>query len=731
MNQPTTVTPLNGASPDVAAPDAGKENAAGAMSLAWAITTASRLQGKEVERLRLHDAVSSHADRIAALAAAQSQASGEWEHLLEDVAVAGGAASVEWYDTPDPARLPALTWLAGQGWALVRSQTPGGDWVLDLQGRMFSVPRETRLKVARLVMPAREADRSNRPAFRLFRQVFMAHKGTFLEGAAATVIVNLLALAASLFSMQVYDRVIPTQGYSTLWVLTIGVMIAMGFEMLLKLARSYLMEQAIVKMDTRLSREIFRRLLGVRLDQLPGSVGSLSAQLRGYETIRGFLSASTLYLLVDAPFGLVFIFLIGVIAAPQIGLIPLVFLILCIAFGLLIRHKVDQHALKSTAAGNLKTGLLVETIEGAETIKAGGGSWGVLSKWIDVTDEAIRNDLKLRSISEKSSYISATMQQVSYVALVAAGAYLAAEGQLTMGSLIACSILSGRALAPAAQIPGLMVQFAHAKAALAGLEKVFALQSDNHSVERPLLPERISGQYALERVRFSYPGAPQALAVQQLTIRAGEKVAIIGPVGAGKSTLLRLLSGMYQPSEGRILLDGLDVEQISRDLLSDRIGYLQQEHRLFSGTLRENLLVGIADPGDEGIKAAATRTGLMEAISSHPKGLDLPIAEGGRGLSGGQRQLVAMTRLLLSKPDVWLLDEPTASMDERSEQLCMQALQQQVTQQNTVVLVTHKSTLLGLVDRIVVVANHEVVLDGPRDEVLKRLSPAPVARRAA
>lgn len=733
MKEHSTVTPMNSAPSNPEPQTAPDYSTTGAMSLAWAISTASRLQGKEVERLRLHDAVSSHSTRIENIQAQDGTniMQTEWPCLLEDVAKASGAESIEWYDEPNPARLPAITWLPSQGWTLVRSQTPAGDWVLDMQGRAFSAPSGTRLKVARLVMPSKAVDCTGKPAFRLFRQTFLAHKGTFLEGAAATVVVNILALATSMFSMQVYDRVIPTQGYSTLWVLTIGVVLAMVFEMVLKLARSYLMEKAIVSMDTRLSREIFRRLLNVRLDQLPGSVGSLSAQLRGYETIRGFLSASTLYVLVDAPFGLFFIVLIGAIAAPQIAAIPLAFLLICIVFGLLVHRKVDQHAIKSTAAGNLKTGLLVETIEGAETVKAGGGAWGALSKWIDVTDEAIRNDLKLRSISEKSGYISGMMQQVSYVALVAAGAYLAAEGQLTMGSLIACSILSGRALAPASQIPSLMVQFAHAKAAMAGLEKVYALQTDNHSVERPLLPERVSGHYTLERVRFSYPGSPQALAVPQLTIRPGEKIAVVGPIGSGKSTLLRLLSGMYQPSEGRILLDGLDIDQISRDLLSEKIGYLQQEHRLFSGTLRESLLVGIADPGDEAVKAAAARTGLLEAISSHPKGLDLPIAEGGKGLSGGQRQLVALTRLLISKPEIWLLDEPTASMDERTEQSCVQALQQQMTATQTLVLVTHKGALLNLVNRIIVVANHQIVMDGPRDEVLSRLSPTPAARRAA
>jgi len=223
-------------------------------------------------------------------------------------------------------------------------------------------------------------------------------------------------------------------------------------------------------------------------------------------------------------------------------------------------------------------------------------------------------------------------------------------------------------------------------------------------------------------VRFAYPGAPQALSIQQLAIKPGEKVGVIGHIGSGKSTLLRLLTGMYQANEGRILLDGLDIDQISRNLLADKIAYLQQEHRLFNGTLRQNLLVGIPDPGDEAIRNAAARTGLMAAITNHPKGLELMIAEGGKGLSGGQRQLVALTRLLLSNPTVWLLDEPTASMDEQTEQRWLQVLRQAIKPEHTLVLVTHKPTLLSLVSRLIVVANQQIVLDGPRDQVIAQLN---------
>ncbi len=710
-------SPADAAAQAIAAEQGAKASAA-AMALASAINTSSRLQGRVVDRLQLHHAIGKHQALLAQTDALN------WRDHLKAVGLDAGAEAIDWQDQPDPARLPAITWLAEQGWVIVRAQSPTEDWLIDCHGKLFQKSSAEPLPVGRLILPEGNAETDHNPVRSLFKRAFFAHKKIFIEGAIAGALINLLALGASLYSMQVYDRVIPTQGYATLAVLTLGVSIAIVFEMVFKVIRSYLMEHAITDIDSRLSREIFSRLLQVRLDQLPGTVGTLSSQIRGYETIRAFLSSTTFYLLIDAPFGVLFVLLIAIIGGPFVALVPLLFLIFSVAIGITLRKKIDFHAKEATAATNLKTGLLVEAIEGAETIKAGGGGWGTLSRWLDVVEESIQHELVNRSISEKTGYFAAVLQQLSYVGLVGVGAYFAAEGHLTMGSLIACSILSGRALAPIAQIPGLMTQRAHAKAALEGLEKVFALETDNHGVERPLVPELIHGQYTLERVRFAYPGAPQSLSISQLHIKPGDKIGVIGHIGSGKSTLLRLLTGMYQANEGRILLDGLDIDQISRSLLADKIGYLQQEHRLFNGTLRQNLLVGIPDPGDEAIRNAAARTGLLAAITNHPKGLELMIAEGGKGLSGGQRQLVALTRLLLSTPSIWLLDEPTASMDEQTEQRCIQALHQMLQPEHTLVLVTHKPALLGMVNRLIVMANQQVILDGPRDQVIAQLQEA-------
>jgi ATP-binding cassette, subfamily C, bacterial LapB len=416
------------------------------------------------------------------------------------------------------------------------------------------------------------------------------------------------------------------------------------------------------------------------------------------------------------------------LGSPYLGVVPLVFLAVSLLTGLSLRRGINAAARQGARTANEKTGLLVEAVEGAETIKSGLGGWRFLSRWIDITHQSIAYDLKIRHLSELGGFLTAAFQQISYAGLIAVGAWQVMEGNVTMGGLIACSILSGRALSPAGMLPGLMAQYAHAKAALDGLERIYTLEGDNAGIERPLLPERIKGNYRLEDVRYAYQNSQlrqnndqSALNIPKLDIKSGEKIAILGPVGSGKSTLLRLLSGLYQPREGRILLDDLELSHIARQRLSEQVGYLQQEHRLFHGTLRDNLLIGLPDPGDESILDAARETGLVSLIREHPMGLDLPISEGGKGLSGGQRQLVAITRLVLSKPVVWLLDEPTASMDGETEQLCISMLQKRMLAEHTVVIVTHKPTLLPLADRVIVMAKHSVVLDGPRDHVLMQL----------
>jgi ATP-binding cassette subfamily C protein LapB len=559
-------------------------------------------------------------------------------------------------------------------------------------------------------------------AYALFRNALVARKDIFVQAAVASLLANTLALAAALYSMQVYDRVIPTQGISTLLVLTVGVLIAIVLELVVKFARAHVLESGVTGMDLELSDAIFARLLGIRMDQFPASVGTLSAQLRSYEMIRRFASSATLYLVVDTPFALIFLAVIALLAGVKMAAIPVVFFVLALAIGLLYRRRIARHAESGNAAANRKLGLLVETVESAESIKAAGAGARQLERWNALSRQAVDDDVQIQRYSEQASYLAAFMQQASYILLVAIGAWIASTStDLTMGGLIACAILSGRVLGPIAALPGLIVQWAHARAALDSLEKVFALQGDNHAVALPLTPEHIHGEWRIENLKFAYPGRPRPLTLPLTLIRPGEKVAILGPIGAGKSTLLKLMAGLFAPGEGQVLLDGLDIQQIDRAHLSARLGYLPQDVKLLAGTLRDNLTLGLGGVGEAALLDASRRIGLDQLIASHPQGLDMPIFEGGNGVSGGQKQLIALTRLLLSTPAAWLLDEPTAAMDEATEQRSLAVLRQAIAPEQTLILVTHKPVLLGLVDRFIVLLPGGGVIDGPKATVLERL----------
>ncbi|WP_435931480.1 ATP-binding cassette domain-containing protein [Moraxella bovoculi] len=557
----------------------------------------------------------------------------------------------------------------------------------------------------------------------LLKQNIFENRSVMLEAAIASFIISFLALAVSFFSMQVYDRVIPTRSEATLVVLGSGVALVILFEAFMKFARSKVMDKMVVSMDQNLSRSVFERLLGVRVDKMPNSVGSLAAQLRGYEQVRSFFTASTLFTLVDLPMSLLFIVAIAIIGSPLIAAVPLIAALIGVFLGLKNRDKIDAIAKEGAQASYQKTGVLVEAVEGIETIKAGSGQWRFLSRWLEIMNTTTTNDLKMRHAGDNLNYSVQMLQQVSYVCIVIVGSYVVMAGNMTIGGLIASTILGGRILAPIMNVPNMLVQYSHAKAAKANIESLFEVQQDNQGVEYPLAPSKIYGNYQCKDISFSYADNDRsAITIDELNIKAGEKVAILGSIGSGKSTLLKLLSGLYGATKGHILLDGLDINQISRQSMSNQVGYLQQDHRLFEGSLRDNLLIGMTPPDDDFLNNTLRRTGLMRLVSGHSSGLDLKISEGGKGLSGGQKQLVAFTRMVLTQPSVWLLDEPTASMDNNQEQQCLYVLAQEFQDPNkTLIVSTHKPALLALVDRIIIMSNGQVAIDGPKNAVLEQL----------
>jgi ATP-binding cassette subfamily C protein LapB len=556
------------------------------------------------------------------------------------------------------------------------------------------------------------------------------YRSVFFEAVVATFVISMVGLVAALYSMQVYDRVIPTKGYSTLWVLTIGVAIAILIELVLKQVRAYMVDRACKVIDQELSAVFFGKALDIRMDARPSTVGTFASQIRHFESVRNFLTSSSLFIMADLPFAILFVGVIAIIAGP-VALVPLVAVPLAVLAGMAFRGPIEKYTGDHMKESNEKNGLLIEAIDGIESVKAANAEWKMLERWRTMTVNIAGSELKMRLFSTLSSNLTQTIQQLSYAGMIAAGAYAINSGALTMGGLIACSIISGRALTPVAQLPSLMVQWQHAKIALKSLNGIMAMPSDRDSQERLVVPEACRGEVRMSKVAFAYAKDVPGLEVPALLVQPGERIAILGSVGSGKSTLIKLLSGLYKPTAGHVFLDGVDMMHLAPEFVREHVGYLPQDVRLFNGTLRHNLTLGLPLPSDSQIFKAAALTGLDQVIQNHPKGLELEIAEGGRGLSGGQRQLVGLTRMLLATPKVLLLDEPTASMDAKLENRVMQHLFEQMPQDSAIVVVTHKPSVLNYVSRILVVDKGRVVLDGPRDEVLNRLRQPTTANTSA
>jgi ATP-binding cassette, subfamily C, bacterial LapB len=662
-------------------------------------------------------------------AASGPTAAQDLKQLLKQYLKQVGLSKQVWIAVPKVHSLPMLGSGVDTGLCLIHGRSPeSGYWVIETpHGRAEWEKLPADLEFCSVALGWREKMVTG--ALAVFKQVLMQYKKPLIYFALASLLINLLALLTSLYSMQVYDRVIPSRGVETLVVLTVGVCATIIFELILKFLRSTIMDRVVQSADVELSHRIFERLMSVRMDQFPSSVGTLASQLRSYELIRGFAYSATTYLLIDTPFALVFLILIFMIGGPVVAAIPLVFFVVALIIGLTYKNKTEQHTRESQASSNRKLGLLVEAVSSAETIKAQGLRWHFLNRWNALTQQNVTEDRKVRHINESSSYYAATLQQLSYVLLVATGAYVASTStDLTSGGLIACSILSGRVLQPVTMLPGLLTQWANSKSALTGIDAIFKLQLDHHEVQSPLPLLAAEGTYALDNVKFGYPGQTQNLQIPKWNVTHGEKIGIIGGIGSGKSTFLKLLAGLYQANEGRVLLDQLDIQHISRLHLSQHIGLISQTVQLFAGTLKDNLVAGLIGITEENIREACQATGLSQFVGTHPKGLDMPINEAGNSVSGGQRQLIGLTRLLLTRPAVWLLDEPTSSMDDETERQTLSVLAGSVGSNQTLIVVTHKASVLALVSRLVVMAGGRIVLDGPRDAVLAHLRDAQKAK---
>jgi ATP-binding cassette subfamily C protein LapB len=441
--------------------------------------------------------------------------------------------------------------------------------------------------------------------------------------------------------------------------------------------------------------------------------------------VRGVLASASLFVLADIPFAVFFVLVIGLIGGSLV-LVPLIALPIALFAGLIFSRTIERHTRLNLSGSNKKVGLLVEAVDGAESLKATSAEWKLQARWNQLVGITNESDQKIRSFSALSQNLTLGLQQLGYVALVAAGAYYVTINELTMGGLLACTIISSRAMSPIMQLPGVMVQWAHARAALEGLDQIIALPNEADDAQQALAPQVLEGNLRMERVRFVYGKAERpALEVAQIEIKAGERVGLLGAIGSGKSTFLKLASGLYRPSEGNVFLGGLDVALLDTSVAREALGFLPQDARMISGSLRDNLLMGLSDPGDEAVLQAAKRTGLLDLIGGQARGLALEITEGGRGVSGGQKQLIMLTRTLLASPRVWLLDEPTGAMDSVTEARIVNLLRDVAAGGATLVAATHKTALLPLFDRLIVMQNGRVFMDGPRDTVLAKISGRP------
>lgn len=558
-------------------------------------------------------------------------------------------------------------------------------------------------------------------ASKMFLKIALDQKRYIIYALIASLSISIFALVISLYSMQVYDRVIPTGGINTLITLSVGALIAIFIEFCLKIAKSTVLDNANKDMDMKYSHKIFDKFLKIRCDALPKSIGQLTGQLQSYASVRGFITMFISFIIIDFPFALFFLAIIALIS-QELALIMLLFLFLTIISGFIYGNRTDALIKSSTLSSYKKLGLLVETVENAESIKSTNSGWKFQNKWNSLTNDGIDDEYKIKHFNEISSYITFLIQQINYMFLIAMGAYIiSSSDKLTMGSLIAISILSSRVLNPFASIPNIVVSWSRAKMSIDDLNNIFKLPSDNEGMIKPLNPVITNADLVCNHISFAYNQDSAVLKTKVLKITQGEKVGILGVIGSGKSTLLKILAGLYKPQEGMISLNGIDLHQISREKVSQTIGYLPQNVKLFSGTLRDNLILGMIGINDETIIESSKLSGLINLINSLPQGLDTLVPEGGDSVSSGQRQLIGLTRLIILNPDIWLLDEPTANIDETTERMFLNFLNSYLINK-TLVIISHKQSSFSIVNRLIVMSQNEIYLDGSKNDVIAHLS---------
>lgn len=657
--------------------------------------------------------------------------------LAATLAVTGLNAEVRRIKQPGPGDWPALAHMTSGQWVLVLAQDRDGLTLYDAscQGNRASVPLaefqpyftgETVQATAPLAQVARKhQDKGARSHW--FWGQFPRFTRVFAEIALGSLVANLLAVAVALFALQVYDRVIPHQSVATLWVLAGGAALALVLETALKLARARLIDGAGRQIEMNVQSLLMNRLLGMRSDMAGRSPSQLFSTMREFSSVREFFTASTAGAVADIPFIFVFLLLVASIGGDIVWVLVLGGVLMVLP-SIFLQKRMIRLTQEMQGASSKSSRLLQEAVTELDTIKTQRGEDRFRRLWHELTALQSLKSSDQRRLASTLTYWSQGVQQATYVSAVIAGTYLVFAGEFTVGSIIAVSILTSRTLAPLTQLAATMARWGNVKAALDGLGQVAEAEQDEDESRSYLRRERIDGGFEFREVTYRYDEeSPAVLDIPGVGIRPGQSIAILGANGSGKSTLLKLMSGLYAPSTGRILLDGTDMGQIAPRDLRRSIGYLGQEVRLFTGTLRDNLNLNLLEQDDDRLFAALDFAGLGQFVKTHPKGLDLEIRDGGLGLSIGQRQSIGWARLWLQDPRVCLLDEPTAALDQTLEKTLISRLETWL-EGRTAVIATHRVPILSLASRTMVLQNGRLAVDGPRDKVLEHLSTAREAR---
>ena len=607
----------------------------------------------------------------------------------------------------------------GESARLLISESNGGEVLIetealaqDYSGRVFFAQPQHKFDVTQgsLIPRARS----------WFKDTLKLSRWLYVDAIAASFVINLIALATPLFVMNVYDRVVPNQATATLWVLATGICGAFLFDLLLKGLRSLCLDLAGKKTDLIISATLFERIVGMAMKFRPARVGSYAQNIHEFQGMRDFLTSLTLTSLIDLPFTLIILLVIALLGGHLVW-IPIIAFPLALGIGHFLQKPLTSTLERTMALGAERQSSLIETLAGLDAVKVNNAESERQYQWEHTIGTLSRLELRVKVLSGLAMNITLLIQQLAGVAMICFGVYMIMDGVLSMGGLVACYMLSGRALGPLAQLSGLLTRYQQAKVTMVSVDQMMELPQERNFDERPLSRQVLQGAMEFRNLEFTYPNQ-QNLALRNinLVIRPGEKVGIIGRSGSGKSSLAKLLVGLYQPDEGSLLVDGVDIRQIDVSEVRHNIGYVAQDIQLLSGTLRDNLISGARYVDDEMVLQAAELAGVHEFASLHPQGYELQVGERGQNLSGGQRQNVALARALLLDPPILLLDEPTSAMDNTGEERLKQRLHG-VIEKKTVILVTHRASLLSLVDRLIVIDRGQIVADGPKAAVMEAL----------